>query len=39
MYQILGVSTFALFQAGKILKQRVGAQSKAQQVQMLSTAL
>jgi thioredoxin 1 len=39
LYQILGVPTFALFQAGKILQQRVGAQSKTQLVQMLSTVL
>lgn len=38
-YQIMGVPTFVLFQAGEILQQRTGAQSKAQLMQMLGEVL
>jgi thioredoxin 1 len=35
-YQVMGVPTFVLFQAGQLLQQRTGAQSKAQLLRMLS---
>ena len=40
-YRVLGLPTFAVFQAGKVVEIRVGAQSKAQLVGMLgrTTAL
>jgi len=38
-YRIMGVPTFALFRKGRLLCQRVGAQSKAQLLQMLSEVL
>lgn len=38
-YQILGVPTFALFQAGKLVRQRTGAQSKKQLQQMLEEVI
>ncbi len=38
-YQIMGVPTFALFQAGEVLHQRTGAQSKGQLLQMLGQVL
>jgi thioredoxin 1 len=38
-YQIFGVPTFVLFQDGKAIARRTGAQSKKQLMQMLTEAL
>ena len=38
-YQIMGVPTFVLFHSGEIIRQRTGAQSKGQLVQMLGEVL
>ena len=38
-YQIMGVPTFVLFRSGEIIRQRTGAQSKGQLVQMLGEVL
>lgn len=38
-YQVMGLPTFVLFQAGQVLQQRTGAQSKAQLLKMLSQVL
>ena len=38
-YRVMGLPTFALFQAGQVIQQRTGAQSKAQLLQMLGQVL
>ena len=38
-YHIMGVPTFVLFRDGRVLDRRIGAQSKAQLVQMIDQAM